>query len=203
MPSASVSRAPPRAPSRAPSRAPGRPPGGLQAASGTLWALELPRRCALPWAPHSQRRRPLHSAMLGATWVLSRRPLRQRRHRPLPTRRRVRPPCQPQEHLIEYNRHPPCPYIRHRATRAAQQRPTSCPARRLHAASRRAQHPARRLSVASGALVSVPVLRARPARRYRRLRPRESTVTEGTVVSTRMQSDFVRCVINKVTFIYK
>ena len=55
----------------------------------------------------------------------------------------------------------------------------------------------------SGALVSVPVLRARPARR---LRPRESctvSVTEGTVVSTRMQSDFVRCVINKVTFIYK
>jgi hypothetical protein len=37
---------------------------------------------------------------------------------------------------------------------------------------------------------------SRPARR---LRPRESTVTEGTVVSTRMQSDFVRCVINKVT----
>lgn len=212
--------APPcRASCRAPCRAPGRPPGWLQAASGTplerlihsgsftasgtLLALELPRRCALPWAPRSQRRRPLHSAMLGATWVLSRRPLRQRRHRPLPTRRRVRPPCQPQEHLIEYNRHPPCPYIRHRATRAAQQRPTSCPARRLHAASRRAQHPARRLSVASGALVSVPVLRARPARR---LRPRESctvSVTEGTVVSTRMQSDFVRCVINKVTFIYK
>ena len=77
-------RVPSAVPSAGPSavRAPGRPPGWLQAASGTplalerlihsgsftasgtLWALELPRRCALPWAPRSQRRRPLHSA----TW---------------------------------------------------------------------------------------------------------------------------------------
>ncbi len=193
MPSASVSpapyrapyRAPPRASCRAPYRAPGRPPGWLQAASGTplalerlihsgsftasgtLLALELPRRCALPWAPRSQRRRPLHSAMFRATWALMRRPLRWRHHRPLPTRRRACPrrPCHPREHLIEYSRHPPCPYSRHRAPRASQHRPTSCPARRLHAARRPAQRPARRLS----ALVSVPVPRAAArAYRYRR-----------------------------------
>jgi hypothetical protein len=211
MPSASVSpapyrapyRAPPQASCRAPYRAPGRPPGWLQAASGTplalerlihsgsftasgtLLALELPRRCALPWAPRSQRRRPPHSA----TWALMRRPLRWWRHRPLPTRRPcLRPPCprrpcprrpcHPREHLIEYNRHPPCPYSRHRAPRASQHRPTSCPARRLNAARRQAQRPARRLCVATGALVSVPVPRA-AARAYR--------YRWGAVVSTRMQ----------------
>jgi hypothetical protein len=64
------------------------------------------------------------------------------------------------------------------APRAAQHRPTSCPARRLNAARRQAQRPARRLCVASGALVSVPVPRA-AARAYR--------YRGGAVVSTCMQ----------------